>query len=188
MTDRPLQEETPEVPINADVEEAEASSRGSARDSSASPFVADPGPGFDPEAAGPEPEPPLEPTVAEQLLEIEWDEEAVGRWLLLQGELAHGVAGVSEADWKYTEADLISIAGPLSRILNRYETTRAIAAYNDPASVAFGFGMYGIRSLKERRDVLAALKATEEPITGVPAPPGSGPPAEDLADVEWKKP
>jgi hypothetical protein len=185
--DQPIngRETTAEEPSPAP---AEGSSPGSSRGSAASgPFVADPGSAFDPKSAPAGPELPPSPAEAEAIVAIEWEEEQVRRWLLLQGELGHTFAGVAENDWRYTEADLTSIAGPLSRILNRYDATRAAAAYSDPASVIFGFGMYTIRSAGERRKAIAVLKAAQEqevPITGVAAPPGSGPPPEN---VEWQK-
>jgi hypothetical protein len=178
-----------EEPRPAAAPSAEDSSPASRKPSaSRTPFVSDPGTPFDPEAAPPPPEVEVEPTAAEQLLEIEWEEEAVRRWLVLQGELTHSFIGVAEIDWKHTEADLVSIAGPLARILNRYDTTRAIAAYNDPASVIFGMSMYTIRSFNERRAVIAAMQE-EVPITGVAAPPGSGPPdaAAGGEDLDWQK-
>src|SRR5436305_6271211 len=153
-----------------------ASERGSQPASGGTPFIEEPGPAFDPETA--EAPPLFEEEEAEEPFEvILWTEESTRRWLLLQGEVTHGFIGVAEIDWKHTEADLVSIAGPLSRILNRYPTTRAVAMYDDPLSVAFGFGMYAVRSGNERRRALAARAAEEEPVTGVPAPADMQPPA-----------
>lgn len=185
-----MPEELPQdQPINGDRTEDPSPSSGAAASSTASsaasppsggPFVGDPGTAFDPRQAPPAPELEDEP---EEVLAIEWEEDQVRRWLMVQGELGHALAGVGDNDWKYTEADLVSIAGPLSRILNRYEPTRAAAAYSDPASVIFGFSMYTIRSAGERRKALAQLRSQEEvPITGEPAPAGSGPPT----DTDWK--
>jgi hypothetical protein len=179
--DQPINGPTTEgTPSPAGAEDSSAaSSTGSP--ASGSPFVADAGRPFDPRQAPAGPELPPSPAEAEMVLAIEWEEEQVRRWLLLQGELGHTFVGAAENDWRYTEADLKAIAGPLSRILNRYDTTRAAAAYSDPASVIFGFSMYTVRSVGEARKARAELREQEEvPITGAAAPPGSGPPPEDL--------
>lgn len=186
--------EEQEQPINGQ-EETETESPADAGGSSAAsstgspasgPFVEDPGVAFDPRRAPAGPELPPSPAEAEQVAAIEWEEDQVRRWLLLQGELGHTFVGAAENDWRYTEADLKAIAGPLSRILNRYDTTRAAAAYSDPASVIFGFSMYTIRSVGERRRALAAQAVEEEvPITGEPAPPGSGP-LSDPTGLDWQ--
>jgi hypothetical protein len=171
--------------------ESEPSSTASARASRtvSSPLVGDPGPDFDPDTPGAEPPPAPEPEPVAGLPEPEWDEESIRRWLLVQGELTHSVIGLAENEWRHTEADLKSIAGPLSRILNRYDTTRAVAAYNDPLSVVFGTSMYAIRSINERRVIVAELRAAKEaaPVeTPAPgAPPAAGP-QPNAADLDWE--
>lgn len=169
---------------------AEGSSRASERGSQGPElgFLGNPGPAFDP--GGEEaPEQPQEADLrALPALEPEWDEEALQRLLLAKGELLHTFAGVAENDWRYTAADLKAIAPPLSRILNRYPATRAVSTAQDPLALAIGVSAYAIRSGRERGAVLRELaEEPEEPITGVPAPPGAGPPEPETpinADVD----
>lgn len=178
---RPEETEPSPEPINGPESEEDFSTE-SSRASAGSPFVADAGPGFDPEHAAPGPEAPpaAEPDV---LLELGWEEETVATLLDTQGQLLHGAIGVAEQDWLHTQADLKAIGGPLTRILNRYEPTRAAAAMGDPVALALGLGAYGVRSARERAAVLKALEP-EVPITGEAAPPGSGPPA-DPDSLDW---
>jgi hypothetical protein len=175
--------ESPESPPEASPTDGEEPSgdsrRASAKGSSAEPFVGEPGPEFDAAAAAGEPEPSGELHALPEP-EPEWDEQVLGGLLRTQGQVLHYAVGVAERDWQYTEADLQSIAPPLARILNRYPTTRAVAGSADPLALAIAVGAYGLRSSKERAQALAELEAEEEeaeqPITGEPAPPGSGPP------------
>jgi hypothetical protein len=171
---------------------AGGSSRGSSPATSA--FIADPGPDFDPKRSpGPEPPPAPEEATIHALPEAPpgWEVETVRDILTAQGQAAHAVFGVGEEDWAYTEGDLVSISRPLTRILNRYDATRAAAGTGDEIAVVIGFGGYIGRSYAERKAVLDALRAqaeaAPEPITGVAAEPGTGPPEpgpEDRAGVE----
>lgn len=135
-------------------------------------FVGDPGPGFDP-AGAPEPElaPPagLEPVA-------EWEEGTVRSILTAKGTVLHMAVGVGEEEWLYLQHELDAIAPPLTRILNRYPVTRAAAEGGDAIAVMIGLGGYVSRSYIERRAALAdAEQAEPEPVTGVSAPPGTGP-------------
>jgi hypothetical protein len=61
----------------------------------------------------------------------------------------------------------------------------------DPVALALGIGAYGVRSTRERAEVLRARAEEEVPITGTPAPPGSGPPAppqqsQDEDGPQWR--
>ncbi len=157
-------------------EQAAVSSTGS---SDGSEFLSDPGPAFDPERspAAPEPEPD------ERELDEGWDEARIREFLTLQGEITHAVLRVGKDDdetWIHTESDLKTIAPPLTRILNRYDVTRAAAAAGDEALLAAAVARYGTRNYTKRRRMLAELRAQEpQPITGVPAPEGSVPEEHD---------
>jgi hypothetical protein len=155
----------------------------SRRAGSASPFIGDPGPAFDArqadELAG-EPASPrgqLHALPGGGELGLQVEEETVRGFLTAQGELAHLAIGVGELDWRYTEADLRAIAPPLTRIVNRYPAAaETVAALGDPAAAGIGLFNYGLRSLQERRAVLAAREAEPDvPITGAHAPAGTGP-------------
>lgn len=148
-----------------------------------SPYVADPGPGFDPEA-----QPPAELAAAadvpesSEAFEVKWEEEQIRGWLLNVGGVGHQAFGIAEHDWEMTEQDLERIAPPLTRIANRYDVSRAAAAYSDPAAVAIGFGMYGWRSAVERVQAKRAAEeaeqnatATAEPRITPPAPAAAAP-------------
>lgn len=143
-----------------------------------SPYVAGPGPGFD--SSIPPPPPPQageEPELS--AFALGWEESQVHDWLLNAGDLAHAGFGIGESDWAMTKADLERIAPPMTRILNRFEPSRAIAAYSDPAAVAMGFGMYGWRSALERTAVLRARERAKD-LGVAPAPAGpEGPPGEE---------
>lgn len=150
---------------------AAASSPGS---STSSPYTESPGPGFDAKQAPPEapaPEQELPPA-----FELGWEQDKVESWLTNAGDLAHATMGVADADWAMTKADLERIAPPLTRILNRYEPMRAVAAYSDPASVAVGFGMYGWRSALERAQIQRAQEQAKDIAGSVtPLADGDGP-------------
>ena len=109
--------------------------------------------------------------------------------LQTQGSILHQAAGAGGSDWLYTEAELGAIAPPLTRILNRYDATRAAAGTGDEIALVIGLSAYVGRSYQERRAALRLLEEVEdEPITGVAAEPGTGPPpaAED-GDVDWQR-
>ena len=125
-TDPPSPQEEPsqqeEAPINGEVPAEgaeEASSTASAKGSSGgSPFVAEPGPGFDPAAAPPGPEPGAGDGASLHALpnlDLEWDEDVVRTLLTAQGELTHGAIGLAEQDWCHTKADLAAIAARITR-------------------------------------------------------------------------
>lgn len=187
-TPSPSDPEEPKSPEGRDGEEDSSTASSTA---SASPFVSEPGPDFDPEAGGGEPEATLTP-----LPELDgWEEETVRSVLVAQGVLAHGAIGVAETDWAYTEADLSAIAPPLTRILNRYDATRAAAGTGDELALMIGLGGYVSRSYRERVAALEDLAEEEPvPITGVPAPeplgedepPAEPVPAEDLDGLEFQ--
>lgn len=105
----------------------------------------------------------------------------------MQGEVTHAVLKAGPADdetWLHTERDLAAIAPPLTRILNRYDVTRAAAAAGDEILLVAAVGRYGVRNYTKRRRYLAALEAEEpQPITGAPAPAGTGP----QHDPEWQR-
>jgi hypothetical protein len=151
-------------------------------------FIADPGPPFDPRAAAAAPAP--EP-VGEPLPLLMWEEATVRGVLTAQGAALHMAVGVGEQDWRYLEGELDTICGPLTRILNHYPATQALAAGGDAIAASIGFGAYGLRSIIERRAVLAARAAAAEPVTGVRAAPGTdgaADPAQQAArgeEPEW---
>lgn len=151
--------------------------------SSAGEFVSDPGPEFDPKHApdAPAPEQDLEQTFEE------WTEEQIRGALTLQGNVTHALLKVSEEDtdtWKQTEDDLAAIAPPLTRILNRYDVTRAAAAAGDEILLGTALIGYGAKNYTRRRLLLARRNAQEpEPVTGTPAPPESGP----EHDPDWQR-
>lgn len=154
-------------------------------------FIADAGPEFDPEAAAainaevPRVAPP--PAAApEAPPPIVWEEETVEALLRLKGRGLHAALGVGAEDWVYTELDLAAIAPPLTRICNRYEPIAQLAQHSDPLLLAFAFGGYGLRSIEERRRILAEYpdedggvpeQAMPSPETAVPVAPPPAPPA-----------
>jgi hypothetical protein len=135
----------------------EASSQASSTTSS--PYVAGAGPGFD--AKTPPPEAPTAEETQAAFLE-EWQEEQLRDWLRNAGALAHAGFGVGQHDWEFVQADLDRIAPPLTRIFNRWQPSRAAAAYSDPAAAGVGFFMYGWRSTVERTAVLKQRRDAEE--------------------------
>lgn len=133
--------------------------------STGSPYVAGSGPGFDPKTP-PDIAPPQHeeqrsgaPAGAGAEWTEEWDEDKLRSWLTNVGDGLHEAFGIADRDLAMTQKDLERIAPPLSRVLNRYEPTRAAAQFSDPAAVALGFGMYGWRTTLER---VAAKRAREE--------------------------
>lgn len=161
-------------------EDEEPSAGSSTGSSTSSPYVAGAGPGFDPS------QPPPIADSDEQREErgaaflAEWEEQQVSDWLKNAGDLAHAGFGIGDYDWVMTQRDLERIAPPLTRILNRYEPTRAVAEYSDPAAVAIGFGLYGWRSALERIHVLRAQQAAGE---GPDLAPGFQAPPPDVAEA-----
>lgn len=159
--------------------------------SETSEFVADPGPAFDPETAPPATPinagVPRTPPPAEAPAPIVWEEDTVEALLKLKGRGLHAALGVGEQDWLYTELDLAAIAPALTRICNRYEPIAQLAQHSDPLLLAFAFGGYGLRSIEERRRVLAAEypdddggvpeEALPSPETAVPVAPPPAPAA-----------
>ncbi len=181
----PREPAAPESPPESPNGAPAASGAGSS--TSDSPYAAGPGPGFDAGAPPPTPpEPAEEPGADAGAFALGWEEKQVQDWLLNAGDLAHAAFGVSERDWQMSQADLERIGPPLTRILNRFEPSRAVAAYSDPAAVAMGFGMYGWRSALERTQTLRARQRADElagssgSVTPQPPAPGEeGPAAAD---------
>ena len=187
-SDEPLERE-PTSPPQSPSPPQSTSRSGAARSESSSAgssaeFVTDPGPAFDPRSA------PAAPLVEEEegpgILE-EWDEQRIREFLVLQGEVTHALLAVGPEDtetWLQTEQDLGSIAPPLTRIMNRYDVTRAAAAAGDEILLVTAVGRYGLRNYSKRRRLLKLQAAAEpQPITGVPAEPDSGP----ESDEEWQR-
>jgi hypothetical protein len=86
--------------------------------------------------------------------------------------------------WLHTQRDLRAIAPPLTRILNRYDVTRAAAAAGDEALLAAGLLRYGTGNVVKTRRAMAARRAQgEQPITGRAAEPDTGP----EHDEEWQR-
>lgn len=171
-----LEEEAPRVPP------AEGAS---STVSSAGSFVSDSGPEFDPKQA---PEaPPVEVEEPPPGFLEEWDEGRVRELLELQGEVTHAVFNGGPLDdetWLHTERDLRAIAPPLTRILNRYDPTRAAAVMGDEALLIASVGRYGVRNYTKRRRYLAAQQDQQPaPVTGAPAPEGTGP----EHDEQWQR-
>jgi hypothetical protein len=167
---------------------AAGSSTGS---SAGSPFIAEPG-GFDPDAAAAEP-PPAAGANVYALPEPppEWEREQVEAILTAKGAVLHTVLAVDKSsdEWRYTDTDLRAIAPPLTRILNRYDATRAAAGTGDEIAVMIGLTGYVGRSWRERREALADLaERPPEPVSGRAAeapvftaePAGGGPAAETV--------
>jgi hypothetical protein len=86
------------------------------------------------------------------------------------GEIAHAGLRVGDDDketCKATDEDLDRIAPPLTRILNRYDATRAAAVAGDEGLVIVGLGAYVGRNYTRRRRLIAARNAAgPQPITG----------------------
>lgn len=140
-------------------------------------FLSDPGPAFDPKNAPESPALEPEPALAAEL--EGWQESTIRSLLKTQGNVTHHFLKVGDDDtesWKQTEDDLAAMAPPLTRILNRYDATRAAAAAGDEIALAAALTAYGARNYTRRRRLLMALQdAGPVPITGVPADPGVGP-------------
>jgi hypothetical protein len=175
----------PDQPASPNEEASSVSSAGS----STSPYTAGPGPGFDPNRPPPAAPAGEEPAGLGAFAEA-WEEDQVRDWLRNAGALAHAGFGVGEHDWEMTQADLERIAPPATRILNRYQPTRLVAAYSDPAAVAVGFGLYGWRSTLERMAVLAEQQPEEPDTSQAPghAEPGNGHPQTYAARLRATRP
>ena len=167
----------------------------SAASSTSSPYVGSAGPGFDPNKP-PEHAVQRDELDGEELVE-EWQREQVEAWLTNAGDLAHAAIGIAENEWKFTQTDLRRIGPSATRMLNRYQPTRAVAAYSDPMALAMGFGLYGWRSGLERVAELKARKEAAEgqvvatghgaPLAPSPPPASSQPAADDngAAEPTW---
>jgi hypothetical protein len=147
------------------------------------PFVGDTGPGFDPDVAAAtagevraDAEAELrEPGLgAFELPEVA--EESVRDVLRNAGDMTHALVGVGEQDWRATQTDCDRIAPPLTRIVNRYQVTRAVAQKSDEAALIIGFGMYGWRSMLERQAVLSAQERNTVDAPAVDVHPHPAPP------------
>lgn len=177
----------PPSPSESPSEGAPSRASRTASSAASGPFLEDPGPEFRADAASangagePEPEqpPPAELHALPEPAQL-WERETVESILTAQGSLLHSAAGVGQGDWLYTESDLMAIAPPLTRILNRYPTTRAAAGTGDELALMVGLGGYVSRSYRERKAVLQLLasQVQEEPVSGRAAEPGTGPPPE----------
>nr|MDQ2896738.1 hypothetical protein [Actinomycetota bacterium] len=144
------------------------------------------GPGFDPETA------PAAPVFddeddLDQVAEEGWREESIEEYLTMIGDVAHAALRVGEEDQetgKMTERDLKRIAPPLTRILNRYDTTRALAVAGDEGLAIAGLAAYGTRNYTRRRRLIAARNALpEQPVSGRAAEPRTGP----EHDPDWAR-
>lgn len=171
-------QEIPQSPETSPSERSEPGATGSGRASSPDSFLADAGPAFDPARA---PDAPLldEPGGELALAEPEgWEEQTIQDLLVTQGNVTNWVLRLDANDdtWKHTQDDLRSIARPLTRILNRYDATRAAAAAGDEIALVAAVSAYGARNYTHRRRLLAQIAARQpEPITGVPADEDLGP-------------
>lgn len=177
----PPDEITPSPPESGNANpaaEAASSTASSEGSPTSAAFVADPGPAFDADAASELP--PPEPAA---ILDVEWDEQTVRGLLTAKGEVLHMALAVDKEsdEWRYTRGDLTAIAPPLTRILNRYDATRAAAGTGDELALIIGLTGYVGRSIAERRVALAHDRVDDgpEPITGVPADPIT-------ADDDWQ--
>jgi hypothetical protein len=94
--------------------------------------------------------------------EAKWEEEGVREHLKMAGEGLHLAFGVAEKDWEMSKKDLDRMAGPLTRILNRYEPTARAAVVSDPILLGYGTTMYAYRSLLQRRAVRIAEREAAE--------------------------
>lgn len=153
--------EDPETTAGASAA-AEGSSTASSAASEPRPsgngFFSDPGPGFDAQAASQAPQP--EPEVLDPGF---WQEDTVRGLLEAKGTALHAVIGKADTDWIYTRDELRAIAGPLTRILNRYPATQAAAGSGDELAVIIGLTGYTTRSIRERQAALKAGQPEPEP-------------------------
>lgn len=109
-----------------------------------------------------EPQPEVDAPSAELDPDVRWEEAQVRTLLKIQGGALHLVlSGGHPQAWKYTADDLDDIAGPLTRIANRYPLTRAAAAAGDELALAAALGKYGVRSMVQRGQAIAAAELAE---------------------------
>lgn len=125
-----------------------------------SDLLGDAGPAFNPEDV-PDDEARVELAPEAGAGGANWQQARVRALLKTKGELVHNFLAVDKAsgEWRYTDADLAAIAPPLTRILNRYDATRAAAAVGDEAELMVGLFGYAARSYSERRIAIARLRA-----------------------------
>lgn len=192
--------------MSVDPASPEASSAGSST-SEPIDFVGDPGPGFNAEQAAADDsrirhdaDADARAATAEAFGLPEVAEESVRDVLRNGGDMLHAVVGVGELDWRATQADLDRIAPPATRILNRYDATRAAAAKSDELALIMGLGLYSWRSMLERRAILFAeqertVEGTARPSSpppppespgGAPESPGPGPGAPGPAPASFR--
>lgn len=181
MSPQPVSQSSPQSPSppqSPSGPEGERSAASSTAFSGAPDFVADAGPAFDPKTA---PEAPLFEDELDQQPEG-WLEDTVRELLVTQGEVTHWMLRVGDEthdpdSWEHTQKDLGRIAPPLTRMLNRYDITRAAAAAGDEASLAAALSVYVARNYTKRRRLLAELRELDQPqpLTGVPADADLGP-------------
>jgi hypothetical protein len=114
------------------------------------------GNGESPDETGAETElPPVLP-VDGPLLEVA--EDQIRDLLRAQGSVLHGAVAIEKGsdEWLWLEHELDAIAGPLTRIVNRYDVLRRAAAHGDYLTIAVAAGGYAQRSLSDRGQAQAA--------------------------------
>jgi hypothetical protein len=139
--------------------------------SDADDLVGDPGPVFDPDLVADQDELDLD-LEPDGLLEDGWQEQQIKELLTAQGSATNYLLRLHDEDetWKHTKEDLTAIAGPLTRILNRYDATRAAAAAGDELALVVAVSNYGIRNYTQRARLIRRYREIEEPISGIPEP------------------
>lgn len=168
--------------LDPEVELEEDSQGSSTASSAATDFFEDTGPEFegkqdvDPERAAFTIRPGTQ-----ELLDVTWDPVVVRSILEAIGQTAHTVAGKGEQDWIFIERELKAISGPLARILSRYDATAAGAAAGDEIAVILGLSGYTLRSVKERKEAMAAAAGAALNPNVAAAPRG-------LADMDAPQP
>lgn len=179
QTPSPSQSPSQSPPSSGAPARSPSSGTGSSAD-----FIADAGPVFDPRHA---PAPPAVDELDEPDGQIGWEEEQIRDGLELAGETLHWLFNGGPDDeetWLMTQRDLRAMVKPSTRILNRYDVTRAAAAAGDEALLAAALIRYGTRNYTKRRRYLKlAAQQGPRPVTGVPAPEGTGP----ADDLDWQR-
>lgn len=94
--------------------------------------------------------------------EVRWEGDAIRQHLQWFGAGLHELVGRGDRDWLMTKADLDRIGPPLERILNRYDTTRAVAAASDPIALAGGTMIYAVRSVLQSAAAQAEAREAAE--------------------------
>ena len=176
-----------------DSQPSPSASRASSRASSAagSPFIADPGPVFDPDQAA-------SAAVPLQVADVWWETGRIRTILRAQGLLTHEAIGVGVEDWAWRDSELEAISEPAANALNKFPVTRAAAAVSDELTVGAVMFEYASRSIRERSRVLRAEKKRQEAQRTVRPPeapqeahafdirrPAPQPPAAAPQDVRW---